>query len=112
MRGSVFGCLLAVLAFAPFGQVSAQNAQACEKIQNSFQYNECLAKSAPPRAQRASRGGGDPEASVPARRRGAAVAAESNVLPGMTITRRTGRRVSATIDPWAGARGPARKRRR
>lgn len=110
VRGCVFGVILVMAAFGSPAQ--SQAAEACDKIQNSFQYNECLARSAPPRAQRARRGGGDPEASVPARRRGPGATAQAEVLPGMTINRRSGRRVSATIDPWAGARAPVRKRRR
>lgn len=90
---------------------SAFAAAECDKIQSTFAYNECLARQAPQRAQRAPRAGGDPEASV--RRRGNAIAPEAP-QNGVHISRRTGRRVSATIDPWAGTRSPAspRKRRR
>ena len=102
--------LLALCASASAGDARA--ASECEKIQSPFAYNECLARQAPPRAQRAPRAGGDPEASV--RRRGPSASAEAP-QNGVRISRRSGRRVSATIDPWAGARTPStspRKRRR
>lgn len=93
----------------------ASAATGCEHIQNTFAYNECLAKQAPPRAQRA-RGpsrGGDPEGSVRGR---AAVDPDAGLSArGVTINRKSSRRVTAVIDPWAGARAPSttqRKRRR
>jgi hypothetical protein len=92
--------------------------EACAKIQNPFQYNECLARQAPGRAARGGRraggtGGADPESSVPARRRNAA-APQVQETPGISIRRSSGRRVSATIDPWSGSRNvaPQKKRRR
>jgi hypothetical protein len=94
----------------------ASAATNCEAIRNPFQYNECLAKQAPGPAARGGRraggtGGADPEASVPSRRRNAiAPAIQDN--SGVAIRRSTGRRVSATIDPWAGTRSPAPKKKR
>jgi hypothetical protein len=110
------GLLAALLAVtsAPQPVLAAQN---CDAIQNPFQYNECLARQAPGPAARGGRraggtGGADPEASVPSRRR-SAIAPQIQDNSGVAIRRSTGRRVSATIDPWAGARSPApRKKRR
>ena len=90
----------------------------CDSIKNAFAYNECLAKSAPPRSSSARRGTGtdDPESTVRGRSRrlGAAAPDQPQVSNGVAISRGRGRRVSAVIDPWAGARsaGPSRKRRR
>lgn len=87
----------------------------CDSIKNAFAYNECLAKAAPPRASSARRGTGtdDPESTVRGRSRRMGVAAPEQ-QNGVAISRGRGRRVSAVIDPWAGARstGPSRKRRR
>jgi hypothetical protein len=109
----VFAAFFAVIA-SPQTALAAAN---CDTIQNPFQYNECLAKRAPGPAARGGRraggtGGADPETSVPARRRGyVAPAIQDN--SGVTVRRSSGRRVSATIDPWAGSRrpAPAKKRR-
>lgn len=104
------GMMLLVLGASASGN-PAYAASDCDRLQSPFAYNECLARQAPQRAQRVPRTSGDPEASV--RRRGGAIAPEAPGN-GVSISRRSGRRVSATIDPWAGARstGPARKRRR
>ena len=85
-------------------------AAGCEQIKDTFAYNECLARQAPPRAQRIRSGrGGDPEGNRVQRRADpdAGLAAR-----GVTINRRSGRRVTATIDPWAGARSAAPRRKR
>ncbi|MGL5445789.1 MAG: hypothetical protein ACRDBL_00590 [Rhabdaerophilum sp.] len=113
----VAGFFVAVFAVisTPLPALAASN---CDAIQNPFQYNECLAKQAPGQAARGGRraggtGGADPEASVPARRRNQ-IAPQVQDNSGVNIRRSTGRRVSATIDPWAGSRraAPAKKRRR
>lgn len=108
----LLAALLAVIA-VPQPALAASN---CETIQNPFQYNECLAKQAPGPAARGGRraggtGGADPEASVPSRRRHTIVPQPQD-NSGVAIRRSTGRRVSATIDPWAGARSPAPKKKR
>lgn len=109
LLGGVFalGCgLLPLPALAQSG---------CDHIKSAFAYNECLAKSAPQRASSARRGTGtdDPESTVRGRSRrlGTAAPEQQN---GVAISRGKGRRASAVIDPWAGARstGPSRKRRR
>lgn len=123
VRGRSLRFGLVVAAFMGFaanlGAIAPAMAnESCEKIQNPFQYNECLARQAPGRAARGGRrvggtGGADPEASVPTRRRNAA-APQIQETPGISIRRTPGRRVSATIDPWASTRSvaPQKKRRR
>lgn len=114
------GRLIAVLALAGAAQITGTSlvsaAENCEKFQSPFQYNECLARQAPGKAQRSSRtvgtGGADPESTVPARRRnaGAGNAARS----GVALQRHSRGRVRAVIDPWSGARSvtAGKKRRR
>jgi hypothetical protein len=108
--------VLAGLIAAPlaFGAPAAVAQAGCAHIQNTFAYNECLARQAPPRAERVRgpRRGGDPEASV----RGRAADPDAGLATrGVSISRNSGRRVRAVIDPWSGARAPttvARKKRR
>lgn len=114
------GRLLAVLALAGVAQITGASlvaaAENCEQYQSPFQYNECLARQAPGKAQRSSRtvgtGGADPEASVPARRRN--VGADTEARSGMALQRNSRGRVRAVIDPWSGARSVTvgKKRRR
>jgi hypothetical protein len=104
--GSLF-CLMSLSAPAAI-------AAGCDHIKDTFAYNECLAKQAPPRAQRVrgASGGADPESSV--RSRGADPNA-GLAARGVSIDRKGRGRVRAVIDPWAGARTPvttARKKRR
>lgn len=113
--GGFAGFLAAVFAVVstPLPVLAATN---CAAIQNPFQYNECLARQAPGPAARGGRraggtGGADPEASVPSRRRHQ-IAPQLNDNSGVAIRRSTGRRVSATIDPWSGTRSPAPQKRR
>ena len=111
------GYLAAAMLFATACASSEAAAQGgCEKIQNPFQYNECLAKQAPGRAARSSRsGGGDPETSG---RRGGGGGQRFDAPPdpfagsGISVNRSSGRRVQAVIDPWQGARSPAPTRRK
>lgn len=101
--------VLGVLVSAP----AARAAGGCEHITNAFAYNECLARQGPQRGQRApsASSGEDPESTVRGRARGLSHVSEPEGGNGVVIQRRTGRRVSATIDPWAGQRGPSRRRR-
>lgn len=113
--GGLAGLFVALLAAVSAPQ-AARAATNCEAIQNPFQYNECLARQAPGQAARGGRraggtGGADPESSVPSRRR-SAIAPQLQDNSGVAIRRSTGRRVSAAIDPWAGARSPAPKKKR
>ncbi len=99
-RPLVFAMLVAPVLFAAPVQA------ACDHITNAFAYNECLAKQGPQRGQRAISGSAavDPESTVRGRRqRGELAAGGGN---GVVIQRRGARRVSATIDPWSGARRP------
>jgi hypothetical protein len=90
-------------------QSPAMAAANCESIKDVFAYNECLAKSAPPVAARPKGGTGaeNPEATVRGR------SGDQGAENGVRITRQS-KRVSAVIDPWAGARAPVgqKKRRR
>ncbi len=114
------GRLLVVLALAGAAQITGTSlvsaAENCEQYQSPFQYNECLARQAPGKAQRSSRtagtGGADPEATVPARRRNAVSGSEAR--SGVALQRHSRGRVRAVIDPWSGARSvtTAKKRRR
>lgn len=94
------GGLLALL----YTQSPAMAAGNCESIKDVFAYNECLARSAPPVAARTRGGTGaeDPEATVRGGGRNAGPVDDR----GVSITRQS-KRVSAVIDPWAGARTPA-----
>ncbi len=109
--------LLPVLALCGLALMASPAAAACEGISNAFAYNECLAKQAPARGQRAPRvTSGDPEDSVVNRRgRGPRRALSGHESPGrggVELTRRNGR-TSAVIDPWGSVRPAAgRKRRR
>lgn len=90
---------------------AAEAAGSCESIQDAFAYNQCLARSTPPRAQQGRRRGARaPEAQNRGEANGDWRSAEQSER-GVHITRRRGERVKAVIDPWAGARGPARRRR-
>lgn len=114
------GRLLAILALAGAAQIAGTSLAAarenCEQFQSPFQYNECLARQAPGKAQRSSRtagtGGADPEATVPARRRNAGAGTEAH--SGIALQRHSRGRVRAVIDPWSGARSvtAGKKRRR
>ena len=101
--------VLATLACASMPAYAQAN---CEAIKSPFAYNECLAKSAPPRSQPVPRGAAasDPEATVRGRGR-RTVAMPEQPRHGVAISRGQGRRVSAVIDPWAGVRRPAKRRR-
>ncbi|MCA0405801.1 MAG: hypothetical protein LCH39_06595 [Proteobacteria bacterium] len=106
-----------VLGILAFGVAVSGEAQAgpCDHITNAFQYNECLAKQAPPKAQSVRRGGGgDPEQTVRnGRRRGGTAMRGSEGGNGLLISR-SGGRVQATIDPWSGMRstGSGKRKRR
>lgn len=110
-----FGVVLGILALGLVVSSPAR-AAACDHLTNAFQYNECLAKQAPPKAQSVRRGaGGDPEQTVrQGRRRGGSGLAAREGGNGLLISR-SGGRVQATIDPWSGMRstgtGSRRKRR-
>ncbi len=114
------GRFLSILALAGAAQISGTSlvsaAENCEQYQSPFQYNECLARQAPGKAQRSSRttgtGGADPEASVPARRRNAGAGTEAR--SGVALQRHRSGRVRAVIDPWSGSRSvtASKKRRR
>lgn len=85
-------------------------AQDCEAIKDAFSYNECLAKAGPPRGDKARQSAaGEPEESVPAHKHSALPKERQN---GVHITRSGKSRTSAIIDPWAGARGAPRSKRR
>lgn len=106
----------AVLGLVALGLAFSGHARAasCEHISNAFQYNECLANQAPPKAQSVRRGaGGDPEQTVRQGRRRGGGMAPAEGSQGLTISR-SGGRVRATIDPWSGMRSPGTsgKRRR
>ena len=104
--------LLAIVALLTVP--AAAWAEDCEKIQSPFAYNECLARSAPPVASKVTRGeaASDPESTVKERpRRSKRSAARARTPADVQISRRSSRRVSATIDPWAGTRAPAKKKR-
>jgi hypothetical protein len=113
MRLRAAALVLALWAVAP---PRAAVAAGCEKITNAFAYNECLARQGPQRGQRAASAAGDPEATVRGRARGRAGGLETlGGGQGVTIQRRGGNRVSATIDPWASVRqtdSSLRRRRR
>jgi hypothetical protein len=104
--------LLAIVALLMMPE--AAWAEDCEKIQSPFAYNECLARSAPPVASKVTRGEAvsDPESTVKERpRRSKRYATRARNPAGVNISRRSSRRVSATIDPWASTRTSAKKRR-
>ncbi|WP_284178302.1 hypothetical protein [Rhabdaerophilum sp. SD176] len=108
--------LLAGWVFLGVGFFARPALAACEGISNAFAYNECLAKQAPQRGQRAPRvTSGDPEASVIHRRgrnsRRANPDAGLSGIGGIEMTRRNGR-TSAVIDPWSGVRPATRGKRR
>lgn len=108
--------LLGMLTLAGLTMVSSPALAACEGISNAFAYNECLAKQAPQRGQRAPRvTSGDPEASVIHRRgrntRHAGPDAGLSGIGGIEMTHRNGR-TSAVIDPWSGVRPATRGKRR
>jgi hypothetical protein len=92
-----------VLGFSSPLLIVSRAEAACEGITNAFIYNECLAREGPQKRTRAPRAGrgADPEATVTGRaRRGRSVEDGQ----GITISRRSGRRVKAVIDPWSGVR--------
>lgn len=106
----VFAWALGLMSFV----APSVEAAGCDHIKDTFAYNECLAKQAPPRAQRVrgASGGGDPESTVRSRR---ADPDAGFAARGVAIDRKGRGRVRAVIDPWAGARSPAttaRKKRR
>lgn len=129
LRGFVMGCALASAALLAGTQGASAN---CESITNAFAYNECLAKQGPQKKVHAPGAkGGDPEATVQGRGRGAGrYSRRSRFSPsapdpdggqGISITRRGEHRTSAVIDPWAAVKsgystsntaGGRRKRRR
>lgn len=113
-----FGLSLSAVLIAAMTSLAAAPAAAqtgCDHIKDTFAFNECLAKQAPPRAQRVrgASGGADPESTVRSRR---ADPEAGFAARGVAIDRRGRGRVRATIDPWAGARAPTataqRKKRR
>ncbi|MFN3481715.1 hypothetical protein [Rhabdaerophilum calidifontis] len=113
MRLRAAALLLGLWAVMPS---HAAIAAGCEQITNAFAYNECLARQGPQRGQRAATAAGDPEATVRGRARGRAGGLEPlGGGHGVTIQRRGGNRVSATIDPWSSVRqtdSSLRRRRR
>lgn len=122
MVGKMVGSKRVLVALALAGMIQIPGAglvfakENCEQFQSPFQYNECLARQAPGPAHRTSRtagtGGADPEATVPARRRGTAAAGSSR--GGLALQRSSRGRVRAVLDPWSGARSvtAGKKRRR
>lgn len=108
--------LLPALALCGLALMASPAAASCEGISNAFAYNECLAKQAPARSQRAPRvTAGDPEESVINRRgrgpRRTLFGPDSSAMSGVELTRRNGR-TSAVIDPWNGVRPATRGKRR
>ena len=95
---------------ASFSLPTTGFAQSCDTISNPFQYNECLARQAPGAASRGSRtrSAADPETTVRGRRGVATVDPDAGLQNrGISINRKSSRRVQAVIDPWQGARSAA-----